>query len=270
MIKTSINAVSFLQATSPRLVYKPGALIKCRTSPAYVIGPQVRAVTMGPENDTGNGNGEMRVTEDDMTPALLRHSGEVVRAAWRAAFQETGSNVAIDATAGRGSDTLSLSALAGAHGMVHTIDVQAAALEETAARHAAARKSSCPIVMSELRTHHASHADLTSVTGLTENVATVAYNLGWYPAQEADRSIITHADSTVQSLRSAVQLLAVSGVVSVMAYVGHPGGREEADAVRDWTTTLDRRAWTVVHLTYPNRHQAPELFLLQRLHLPKL
>lgn len=210
----------------------------------------------------GSSTQHAHIRKSDEYVTVMSHSGRIVRNVWRDAFMRTRSVIAIDATAGRGSDTLSLCELAGNDGVVHAVDVQAAALAETRARYDVACSTNVP--MAVLRTHNASHDDLCAVTGLRGGVAAVVYNLGWYPAPGADRRIITRAESTLRSLHSATKIVSPEGIISIMAYVGHEGGRDEADSVREWSENLDRTCWSVVHLAYPNRRQAPELFLLQR------
>jgi hypothetical protein len=58
------------------------------------------------------------------------------------------------------------------------------------------------------------------------------FNLGYRPG--GDRSIVTRTDSTLTALESAYRLLLPGGIMTVVGYVGHPGGRDETDAVADW------------------------------------
>lgn len=252
-----VRTAVFIRAAPLMFAPNRGNLTVCRK-----LNQQRRVLTIQCRSTTGASvNAEYMPTNGDYV-TIMSHSGRIVRSAWRDAFMRTKNVVAIDATAGRGSDTLSLCEIAGSDGVVHAVDVQAAALVETRARYDAACGGN--IALAVLHTHRGNHENLRTVTGLTGGVAAIAYNLGWYPAPGADRSIITRAESTIRSLQSATELVSSNGVISIMAYVGHEGGREEADSVRVWAANLDRSNWSVVHLAYPNRRQAPELFLLQR------
>lgn len=188
---------------------------------------------------------------------LLRHGRALVRAAISHLVQTSGVNVAIDATCGRGSDTLTLAEALGSDGVVHAFDVQAAAIEETRARHSAL------VNTARLVTHCTSHADLR-VFGV-EQVAAVVYNLGWYPAPGADRALITLPESTLSSLNSAAQLTAPGGGIVITAYRGHPGGLEESDAVMQWVAQLSPRTWACTFVDYPNRNNAPCVHVCERI-----
>lgn len=195
---------------------------------------------------------------------LLKHSTHVVRAGWQDAFQSTGSLIAIDATAGRGSDTLSLCQMLGSDGQVHAVDIQSLATQETKRRYAELKALNQPVA--DLTTYTASHVDLAALTGAPENsVAVVTYNLGWLPMREANKRIITREESTIASLDSASKLVCdKGGTISIMAYVGHNGGTAEKDAVVAWTRRLCIHQWSVLHLSYPNRNGAPHLLLCVR------
>ena len=70
------------------------------------------------------------------------------------------------------------------------------------------------------------------------------YNLGYLPG--SDRSITTQTADTVASLRGAQVRTARGGLVCVTVYVGHEGGKEEADAVRAEMASWDQAVWRVV------------------------
>lgn len=132
----------------------------------------------------------------------------------------------IDATAGNGHDTLFLAELVGPGGRVWAIDIQAAAIAQT-------RDRVGPwLERVDLRV--GDHADLKSVIPLEHHgrIAIVMFNLGYLPGGE--KATITRTDSTLAALNAAWELLAVGGLVSMIAYPGHAGGDQEALAVADW------------------------------------
>ena len=57
----------------------------------------------------------------------------------------------------------------------------------------------------------------------TLNFSVVAFNLGYLP--KGDKSVITEIRSTVQALESAISLVRPKGVITIVSYVGHQGGR---------------------------------------------
>lgn len=68
-------------------------------------------------------------------------------------------------------------------------------------------------------------------------VAAVMFNLGYLPG--ADKTVMTHADSTLRALAAARQVLAESGVITVLAYPGHAGGGEETERLAEWLCGID-------------------------------
>jgi hypothetical protein len=191
----------------------------------------------------------------------IRHSRVIARALWDDAVQS--GDVCIDATCGRGSDALYLARLAGKEGIVHALDIQPQAIEETRRRFAESFGDDDTIAeVNAVQRNHTDFSGLSRVDGGT--VSVVTYNLGWYPGDGADKSVITRTETTIMSLHAVSGLVRIGGVVTVMAYVGHVGGLEEAEAVDDWASRLDKHSWSTTCISYPNRANAPRLFVFQR------
>jgi hypothetical protein len=75
-------------------------------------------------------------------------------------------------------------------------------------------------------------------------VAAITFNLGYLPG--GNQMTTTRSDSTLTALRQSLELLRPGGVLSILAYRGHPGGREEALAVAHWCAgqaDLDHRIY---------------------------
>lgn len=51
----------------------------------------------------------------------------------------------------------------------------------------------------------------------------VAFNLGYLPG--GDKTIITNSETTLLGLEAAERIVASGGLISIVVYVGHPGGR---------------------------------------------
>jgi 16S rRNA C1402 N4-methylase RsmH len=114
----------------------------------------------------------------------------------------------------------------GGRGKVLAIDIQSEAIQTTAAR---VRE----LLLSErVSVHQESHAKLGErLTGCEGTVAAVMFNLGYLPG--GDKAVITEPGSTLQALKAAVKILRPQGVVTVIAYRGHDGGQDEAEAVAE-------------------------------------
>lgn len=134
--------------------------------------------------------------------------------------------LAIDATAGNGHDTLFLAELVGPTGRVWAVDLQDAAITRTRERVGS--------LVDRVDLCVGNHADLKSMIPLEYHgqIAIVMFNLGYLPGGE--KSMITQTDSTLTAFNSAWELLVGGGLLSVIAYPGHLGGEQEANAVADW------------------------------------
>jgi hypothetical protein len=67
-------------------------------------------------------------------------------------------------------------------------------------------------------------------------VGAVFFNLGYLPG--GDRGKVTRGETTLRALDAAVTWLRAGGLLSVVVYPGHPGGAEEAWAVRRWLAAV--------------------------------
>lgn len=193
-------------------------------------------------------------------PSLIR----MVRWAQRlvAEVLEAG-DLAIDLTAGNGADTLFLARQVGAEGQVFAFDVQWEAL-----RHTGARLTEAGISWSlddqgaavTVRLVHDSHARLAEyVRGPARGIMA---NLGYLPG--GDPGVTTRAETTLEGLRQALDILAIGGRLTLVVYIGHPQGEEECRAVEELLQGLSSRDWHILRLQVVNRRQAPYLLVVER------
>ncbi|NBC19165.1 MAG: methyltransferase domain-containing protein [Bacteroidetes bacterium] len=164
--------------------------------------------------------------------------------------------LAVDATVGNGHDTLMLADAVGPEGTVLGFDVQAEALHATRDRLRAAG------VADRVRLIQAGHETL--LDHLPDDargaVQAVTFNLGYLPGA-ADKSVITRPDTTLAALEAATEVLGPGGMITIVLYTGHPGGPEEADAVRARAQTLDQSHWAVLSYQFVNQRGAPPALL---------
>jgi len=148
----------------------------------------------------------------------------------------------LDATAGRGRDTLFLAQCVGETGRVYACDIQAAALEQTQVllddHHLSDR-----VVLLEL-----DHARIGEK--IKEPLRAAMFNLGYLPG--GDRRIVTHGQSTVAALANSLNMLERGGIVTVTLYRGHTGAQEEEAAVCSFLRSLSPRQYAVLTGIYPN------------------
>ena len=154
-----------------------------------------------------------------------------------------------------GHDTLFLAELVGNAGHVYGFDIQPAAVESTRSRLRDAG------LEHRVTLRLQGHETIESVVQKTVSAAT--FNLGYLPGHD-DKSVITLPDTTVSALEQCAELLTPGGIISVVLYVGHSGGKDEAEAVLAWAEQIDIAAFQVEHFTSPARNDPPELLIVNR------
>jgi len=167
-------------------------------------------------------------------------------------------DIAIDATLGNGHDALFLARQVGIRGMVYGFDVQQKAIDSTAHRLQAHNMESqtClfntghEMMLTLIPEEHHGH------------VRAIMFNLGYLPG--GDKSHTTLNTTTVTALQMALQLLSPSGIISILAYTGHPGGYDEYVAVRDFIIHLPDDLYSCLQIPEKTIHNSPVLLVLQK------
>lgn len=167
---------------------------------------------------------------------------------------------AVDATAGNGHDTVLLAECVGPTGRVFAFDVQQCALAETARWVEG---------LAQVTLVHAGHETLArhlAANGPEDGearLAAVMFNLGYLPG--ADKTIVTRTETTLAALKQALDHLGTNGLVTLVLYPGHPGGAEEAAAVRYYAQRLPEAFAVSLHERSDTQRPAPELLVIERL-----
>jgi hypothetical protein len=169
-------------------------------------------------------------------------------------------DIAIDATVGNGHDTAFLAEQVGTAGQVYGFDIQQAAIDSTREKFRKNGRPDC------LTLFQASHADLNDKipAHLHGKIKAFMFNLGYLPG--GDKNVITLTESTLAALTAAARILAVNGIITLLAYPGHQGGDLETDQVKNWCGQLDARQFGV-RTIYSSEHKdtAPRLFVIRKL-----
>ena len=168
---------------------------------------------------------------------------------------------AVDATAGNGKDALFLARLVGDRGRVFAFDVQSKALDATRRlflENGITEGVCIPFLESHARMSNVLPAEVVG------RIQVVMFNLGFLPG--GDKQLTTRAESTLDGLNSACELLAKGGVLSVVAYPGHDAGKAEAEEVANWMSRLKSDCFEVQQIRAENRaNPAPVLWLVMRI-----
>jgi len=167
-------------------------------------------------------------------------------------------DVAIDATVGNGHDTLFLADCVGPSGTVYGFDIQQQALAATTQR------------LSEVGLKHVvlfnrSHAELESALAELPRggVRAMMFNLGYLPG--GDKRLTTQVDSTIAAIQAALRLLSPGGIITILVYVGHAGGNEEAAAIEVLLNGLSVADYSVSKAGITEgRLSAPRLFVVRK------
>ena len=172
---------------------------------------------------------------------------------------------AIDATVGTGADTLFLAKAAGPRGGVYGFDIQPAALELAGERLRLAREEA-PDALAPVTLLQRSHAAMAEAVppAWRGTVSAVMFNLGYLPAGDADKTIITEPESTLAALEAALLVLRPGGIITAVLYPGHEGGGREAAAVEAWAAGLAQpEAQTIVYRQL-QRASAPYVIAVEK------
>ncbi|NND71749.1 MAG: methyltransferase domain-containing protein [Rhodothermales bacterium] len=141
-------------------------------------------------------------------------------------------DIAVDATAGRGHDTVFLAGLVGAGGRVHAFDVQAHALQSTRSR---IEDSG---LKAEVVLHNANHARMMDYVPALDipRISGIVFNLGYLPG--SDKSITTEGETSIEALDSALRMIKAGGIIVVVAYAGHDAGVKEAHRIHEFVRQI--------------------------------
>ncbi len=163
----------------------------------------------------------------------------------------------IDATMGKGNDTLFLCELAGENGHVLAFDIQEEAVCVT--KELLERKE-CVDRVRLIRDGH-EHMD-QYVEEKTADV--ICFNLGYLPG--GDHRIATKADTSLTAIEKGLKILKNGGMMSLCIYSGGDTGYEEKERILEYLKDLPAKEYTVIANEYYNRKNDPPMpvFIFKR------
>ncbi|BDH62675.1 rRNA methyltransferase [Lysinibacillus sp. PLM2] len=160
-------------------------------------------------------------------------------------------DIAVDATAGNGHDTLFLAELVGKTGHVYSFDIQQEAIEATTARLKEHRLSDRSTVILDGHQHVGNY--------VKDKIAGAVFNLGYLPG--ANHDIITKGETTIQAIDSLLSLLKIGGMIVLVVYHGHEGGKEERNAVIEYVSDLPQKHVHVLRYEFINQKNDPPFII---------
>jgi 16S rRNA C1402 N4-methylase RsmH len=162
---------------------------------------------------------------------------------------------AIDATAGNGHDTKFLAEQVGSIGHVYAFDLQKESIKEST------RRIKEVGFLERVTFFQNCHSELAKkLSGRIDlKIKAVTFNLGYLPG--GDKNLTTQPNTTLLALKQAYEILAPDGKISVIAYRGHPGGREEFENVENY---INKMNWKFKKSSDCNDSDSPVLFILSK------
>ncbi|MFB4163095.1 class I SAM-dependent methyltransferase [Alteribacillus sp. JSM 102045] len=167
----------------------------------------------------------------------------------------TEGDIAVDATAGNGLDTLYLAKKVGDSGKVYSFDIQLAAIEKTKAR---------------LKEHHLAHRVSLIQNGHEQAVTCIpkeeltllkaaVFNLGYLPS--GDKSITTKGETTIQAVSQLLEIMQSGALIILVIYHGHEEGKKEKQKVETFSAQLDQREVQVLRYEFMNQVNNPPFII---------
>lgn len=168
---------------------------------------------------------------------------------WLEQFIKAG-DLCVDATAGRGFDTLFLCQRTGENGKVIAFDIQKEAIESTKER----------LITHNVKAdlYQMSHVHMTDYVK-PNTVAGMIFNFGYLPG--GDHRIATQKDTSIQAIEEGLRLLKVKGAMALCIYHGGDTGFEEKEAIMAYLKTIDDKQYTVIVTEFYNRPHHPPIFV---------
>ena len=156
-------------------------------------------------------------------------------------------DVCIDATAGRGRDTLFLAKLVGDEGKVYAFDIQESAVSST-------KELLSSEGVENAEVHLACHSKMAEFVK-EDSVSAVMFNFGWLPG--GDHNTFSHGKTSCLAIEEGLRLLKKDGIMTLCLYCGKETGYEEKNTVLDFLKSLDQKKYSVLLHEFINRKNDP-------------
>lgn len=160
-------------------------------------------------------------------------------------------DIAIDATAGNGHDTIFLADLVGESGHVYAFDVQKEAVESTLNRVKEAQFENRVTVI------HQGHETVDEI--VKDKIGGAIFNLGYLPG--SDHSIVTKPNTTITAIEKILSLLKIGGIIVLVVYHGHVGGKLERDELINYVSSLPQKYVHVLRYEFMNQQNDPPFII---------
>lgn len=169
-------------------------------------------------------------------PSMLEYSHHLIKE------RVNRGDIVVDATLGNGYDTEFLANIVGEKGKVYGFDIQKKAIDNTNKRLKENNLDKQVITILD------SHENIKN--WVKEPIKAAMFNLGYLP--KAEKTIKTNYQSTIEAINQLLDLIVVSGVITIVIYIEHDNGNE-ASKVEEFIMALPQRNFSVIK--YENINQ---------------
>ncbi len=162
-------------------------------------------------------------------------------------------DIAVDATAGNGHDTLYLAERTGESGRVYSFDIQPEAIQSTKER---LKKAGLETHVTLLQQSHCKAADVIPKSEHLKLKAAI-FNLGYLPG--GDKTITTSPQTTITAVKNLLSIMPDGGLIILVIYHGHAEGQIERDELLSFTENLNQQEAHVLRYQFTNQTNNPPL-----------
>ncbi|MFW6035607.1 MAG: class I SAM-dependent methyltransferase [Halothermotrichaceae bacterium] len=153
----------------------------------------------------------------------------------------------IDATSGNGHDTVFLADLVGKEGYVWAFDIQKEAIANTKEQIVEKKYQDRVKIIKD------NHKNVKKY--IESSVSGILFNLGYLP--RGDKNKPTTAADTLQAVKKGIELLKTGGILVLVCYTEHSGGKEEFNTVHNYLKELKQDEFNVLHYHFLNQLKTP-------------
>ena len=156
----------------------------------------------------------------------------------------------VDATCGKGRDTVLLANIAGKKGHVYAFDIQEKSILLTKTLITNNNINNVTII-------NDGHENMDKY--ISTGVTCIMFNLGYLPG--TDHSLSTKGSTTIIAIQKAMDLLCTRGIITIVIYQGGDTGFEERDMVIEFCQGINQEQFTVQKTTFENQKNNPPIFI---------
>ena len=154
----------------------------------------------------------------------------------------------VDATMGKGGDTLFLCRVVGKTGLVTAFDIQEEALCLT--KECLKEAGFAAKLLLEGHEQMGKHFQ-------EETIQCIMFNLGYLPG--GNHNLATKPETTIAAIEEGLRLLKIGGIMSICIYSGGDSGFEERDRVLEYLKSLDERKYFIAKQEFVNKKNHPPM-----------